>query len=99
MRAVEPALDALADEEHRRRGAVIGSEAAVLLHAAAELGEDHHRDLVASPEPIDVLDESADRVGRVHQQSAMQVGLLDVRVEGVPRVGDVVQTAWACRRR
>ena len=46
MLAVEAALDALADDEHRRRRAVVGAEAAVLFDAAAELGEDHHRHVV-----------------------------------------------------
>src|SRR5688572_22196387 len=35
-RAIETALDALPDEEHGRRRAVVGAQAAVLLDAAAE---------------------------------------------------------------
>ena len=89
--AVEAALDALADDEHRRRRAVIGAEAAVLFDAASELGEDHHRDFVGAPDALEVFDEAAHGVGGVHEQPAVEIGLLHVRVERVALIGDVVQ--------
>ena len=99
MLAVEAALDALADDEHRRRGAVIGAEAAVLFDAASELGEDHDGDFVRPADALEVLDESAHGVGGVHQQPAMEIGLLHVRVERVALIGDVVEARRHLRRR
>ena len=91
MLPVEAAAHALADDEHRRRGAVVGAEAAVLFDPASELGEDHHRHLVGAADPFDILHEPADRVGGVHEQPAVEIRLLHVGVERVAGVGDVVQ--------
>ena len=44
MLADDAGLDLAADQEHRGGGAVVGPLAAVLLRAAAELGERHHQD-------------------------------------------------------
>ena len=91
MLSVEPALDALADDEHRRRRAVIGPEASVLFDPPSELGEDHHGDFVGVPDAFEVFDEPAHRVGGVHEQPAVEIRLLHVRVERVALIGDVVQ--------
>ena len=67
MPSIEAAPNALADDEHRGRGAVVGAEAAVLFDPASELGEDHDRHLVGPADPLEIFHETADRVGCVHE--------------------------------
>jgi len=43
--------------------------------------EHHHRDVVFATDAFDVFHEGAHRVGGVHEETAVQVRLLDVRVE------------------
>jgi hypothetical protein len=80
-------------------GAVIGAEAPVLLHAPPELGEDHHRHVVSAAKAFDVVDEAADRVSGVHQETAVKIGLLHVRIEVVALIRSRSTAAPASRRR
>jgi len=81
MLAVEAALHAAADDEHRRSRAVVGTAAAVLRHAAAEVAERHreHALIIAVRREIGV--ECADTVGEIGQQSVLRRLLRRVRVE------------------
>ena len=70
---------------------MIRSKASVLFDATSELREDHHGDFVRVPDASEVLDEAADGVGRIHQQAAVQIRLLHVRIERVALIRHVVQ--------
>ena len=60
LRAVQAALDVVADDEQRRRGAVVGAAVAVLLGPATELRERHQRDAVG-PRGMQRREERVDR--------------------------------------
>ena len=82
LRAVQPALHVVADDDDRRGGAVVGAHVAVLLRPAAELGERHQHDL-ALPAGCQRGEERVDRGVEPRQQGAVPVGLVGVRVEPV----------------
>ena len=62
---------------------MIGAETAVLLDPPPEFSEHQDGDIVCAADALEVFHESAHRVGRVHQQPAVDVRLRDVRVERV----------------
>ena len=87
--AVHAAADRGTDDEHRAGRAVIGAQIGVLAHPPAEFTEHHHRHVVGSSEPLHVQHERGDVVRYVGQQPSVGVGLIDVRVERVARIGHV----------
>ena len=91
MPTVESGRHSRAQDEHRRGRPVVGALAAVLFDAASEFGEHHHSDVLGAADPLEVLHEGADCVRGVHQQSGVDIGLVDVRVERVALVADVVE--------
>ena len=92
--AVESALDAAANDEHRGGGSVVGAEAGVLFDAASELGEHHDGDVVGPADTFQVFDEATDRIGGIGQQTGVRVGLVHVGIERVALVADVVEPGW-----
>ena len=73
---------------------MVGTLAGVFFDAPSELGKNHHCDISRSPDAPHVHHESPDRIGCVHQQTGVQVGLMHVRVKGVSAVGHVVHLGW-----
>ena len=71
---------------------MIGAETAVFFDAAAELREHEDCDAVRVADAFQILDEAARGVRGVHQQPAVEIGLLHVRVERVALIRHVVQT-------
>ena len=65
QRSVESALYAAADEKERRRLAVIGSAASVLLDAPPELAEGERQDAAIVAVRGQILIEGGDRVGEL----------------------------------
>ena len=78
--AVMAALDLVADHEGRAAGAVVGA-GAVVLDAAAELGEQHHDQVVTGVMLGQVIEEVADGGGHVGPQLGVHRRLVEVGVE------------------
>ncbi len=70
---------------------MVGPHASVFFHSTAELGEHHNGDFIRMPEAFEVFHKPAHRVGGVHEQTAVEIRLLHVRVERVALIRDVVQ--------
>ncbi len=105
------ALDGLADDEQRRRRAVVGAAAQVLGHPAPELGIGHQHYLVTGRAPLQGGHEAADAGVQLAHQPGVGVLLLGVVVESAhahlvdpgraPRLdqpGDDVELAGQRRR-
>ena len=85
------AFDRLADDIHVVCRSVIGSEAGVFRHTAAELREHEHRNIVGAPDALHVLHEARDRIRNIGEQPLMQIRLLYVSVEGIVTIRGVVE--------
>ena len=87
--AVHAAVDAAAEQEHRRGRAVIGALAGVLLRAAAELRPGHRQHVFVFAVRREVGVEGRQRVAELAQQRLVLVELRRVGVESAERhVGD-----------
>src|SRR5438477_68017 len=76
-----------ARHEQARRRPVVGPAAAVLLDPPAELRERHEHDLLVVLALPELLEEPADRVADLLEQTRVPFGLVGVGVEAVD--GDV----------
>ena len=79
---VETTLDAIADEKHRRRGAVVRTVTGVRRDAPTELGVDHHRHVVRMTPRTDLGHEITDRRVDLGEKGILITLLSRVRVEG-----------------
>ena len=70
---------------------MVGAEAGVFGHPAAELGEQQHHHVVGAADALQVGHEAGHRVGGVGEQPLVQVALVYVRIEGVVAEGGVIQ--------
>ena len=99
LRAVEPALDLLADDELERRGAVVGAPRPVGPHRAPELGEGHQRDPVGEGR-LEGGEERVDGVVELPEEDRVAVAVAVVQVKGgifnltdkgkLPKTGHVI---------
>ena len=89
--AIQPTLDTLTNDEHRCRGAVIGAETGILLDPSTKFREHHDGHVARSPDPLQILDKSTDRVGGVGKQPRVRVRLVHVSVERIALIADVIQ--------
>src|SRR5258705_11545627 len=77
---VKTAFHRVTDEEHRRRGAMVGAGIAGLLRAAAELGPRRDEDAIGHAVRREVRVERGDRAADVAHEALVTRELLVVRV-------------------
>ena len=87
--AVVAALHTLAHHKHHIGGAVVGAQAHIFRHAAAELREHHHHHVVGAADALQVQHEGRHGIRGVGQQALMQIVLEHMRVKRIVVVGHV----------